>query len=512
MADPEAIFVHEPVNRFLQEIRFLCVIPEADGPIKCKLKHVNLQSNQTPEYRALSYTWGAPDPVQNITVNNQSFLVRQNLYDFLKAFRARLYRFRDCGDYEKEVQWLWIDQICIDQAVVEERNHQVEMMSDIYRRACYVYVWLGKSDNCIESVMKTIKADFRRYYDCDPATRKPGKLRKLDRNSDKSPPNELSGPALQHFFGNPYWLRLWIVQEIMLARYIRVICGETLLSWEELRRFCSSGLKWLPPEAALAVPPQVMWLTQHALSDRQFTYPSLLHAFGTSGCENPRDKVYALQGVVQRDNRAMIHYESSVNRVFRDAATAMNDTAIRTSRVRNGTDLSRINYMGSIKNVFLDAAVLWMKELEGVIHLEMIEAWIILRKEMGLRPITKSCAERSRLLEEVRATWSRLALLHLRLFIAKHLPHSTGTDDFGNNDPDIMPMDSERMEMLIAQLRTRYDALVKILRRIQHSIIPTHHPYQNNDLYYPENLMTQFGKPWYCDWLCSQPATVHIIP
>jgi hypothetical protein len=44
----------------------------------------------------------------------------------------------------------------------------------------------------------------------------------------------------------------------MLARYIRVICGETLLSWEELRRFCSSGLKQLSPEAALTVPPQVI--------------------------------------------------------------------------------------------------------------------------------------------------------------------------------------------------------------------------------------------------------------
>ncbi|RYO26326.1 hypothetical protein AA0111_g8312 [Alternaria arborescens] len=131
MTDSEVIFVHESVNRLSQEIRLICVIPEADGLITCKLKRVNLQSNKTPEYRALSYTWGAPDPVQKIAVNNQSFLVRQNLYDFLKAFRARLYRFQDCSNYENETQWLWIDQICIDQSIVEERNHQVEMMSDL---------------------------------------------------------------------------------------------------------------------------------------------------------------------------------------------------------------------------------------------------------------------------------------------------------------------------------------------------------------------------------------------
>jgi hypothetical protein len=170
MADSKGMFVHEPVDRSLQEIRLICVMPEADGPIECKFKHINLQSNPTPEYRALSYTWGAPNPVQEIIVNNQSLLVRQNLYDFLKAFRARLYRFRDYNDHEKEIQWLWIDQICIDQSVVEERNHQVEMMSDIYRRACYVYVWLGRSDDCIETVMKSLKADFRRYHDYNPAT------------------------------------------------------------------------------------------------------------------------------------------------------------------------------------------------------------------------------------------------------------------------------------------------------------------------------------------------------
>jgi hypothetical protein len=409
-------------------------------------------------------------------VNKQSFLVRQNLYDFLKAFRTRLYRFRDCGDYGNEVQWLWIDQICIDQSVVKERNHQVEMMSDIYRRASYVYVWLGKSDKCIESVMMTIKADFRHHYDCDPATGRSGKLGK------ESSTNKLSSPALQHFFGNPYWLRLWIVQEIMLAGYIRVICGETLLSWEELRRFCTSGLKRLPPEAAQAVPLQVMWLTQHALSDSQFTYPNLLHAFGTSGCENPRDKVYALQGVVQHGNRPIVHYERPVHEVFKDAAIAMMTTAIRTSRARNDTDLSRINYTKSVKNVFLDAAALWMKELEGLIHLEMIEAWIILRNEMGLPPIDESFAERSRLLKDVRAMWSCLAHFHLHLFLAKRQPQSTGIGNFENNDPDNMTLNSELTETLISQLRHHYDALVKILRGIKNSIVPPAYNHQDGGL------------------------------
>jgi uncharacterized membrane protein YqaE (UPF0057 family) len=306
----------------------------------------------------------------------------------------------------------------------------------------------------------------------------------------------------------------------MLARYIRVICGETLLSWEELRRFCSSGLERLYPEAALFVPPQVIWLTRHALSDKQFTYPSLLHAFGTSGCENPRDKVYALQGVVKRENRPIVRYESSVHDVFQDAVMAMIVTAIQVPQVRNGADLSRIDYMGSIKNVFLDAAALWMKEIEGVIHLEMIEAWIILRKEMGMDPIPESPSERSRLLEAVRAVWSDLAHFHLRIFLANNRLQSTDTDDLENNNLDNTILDSERLldserfDLLIIQLRHHYDDLVKIFRTIRNFILPPISVYmsENDGVWYPKALVTQFGRPSYCDWECSQPSTVHIIP
>jgi hypothetical protein len=523
MTEPEATFVHEPVNRRLQSIRLICVIPEADGLIKCKLKHVDLQSSQTPEYRALSYTWGPPHPVQKISLNNKLFLVRQNLYDFLEAFRIRLYRFQNCGHYGNETQWLWIDQICIDQSVVVERNHQVEMMSDIYRRASYVYVWLGRSDECIESVMKTIKADFRRYYDRDPIARELGrdKVAKQAKGftsgpDDESSTSKLSGPVLKQFFGNPYWLRLWIVQEIMLARYIRVMCGETLLSWEELRRFCSSGLTHLPPEAAQAVPSQVLWLTQHALSGQQFTYPSLLHAFGTSGCENPRDKVYALQGVVRCESRPVVQYESSVYSVFRDAAEAMVDTAVRDMQVRNDADLTSINYMAPLKDVFLDAAALWMKELESAIHLEMIEALIILDNEMGVSAIYERSEERSHDLQGVQATWSRLAEVEEHQFLRKHRPQFKGVNNLQRYTAYSLLLDPWLPQSLIAQLRNHYGALINLHRKIMLDVFLDD---TGNDLYYnktgPLELYHRYnvGSPHCCcHWPCSRPADVHIIP
>ncbi len=44
-------------------------------------------------------------------------------------------------------QWLWIDQICIQQSSITERNHQVLMMCDIYTNAESVIVLLRNGDN-----------------------------------------------------------------------------------------------------------------------------------------------------------------------------------------------------------------------------------------------------------------------------------------------------------------------------------------------------------------------------
>lgn len=38
---------------------------------------------------------------------------------------------------------LWIDALCINQADVEERSHQVSFMDEIYREAHTVLIWLG---------------------------------------------------------------------------------------------------------------------------------------------------------------------------------------------------------------------------------------------------------------------------------------------------------------------------------------------------------------------------------
>jgi hypothetical protein len=418
MAGSSAAFVHEPINQAVQEIRLISIIPEITGPIRCNLIHVNLQSNPTPEYRALSYVWGPPSPVQEIQVNGHRFLVRQNLYDFTYAFRERLYKFRGGNGYEDEVQWLWIDQVCINQALTGERNHQVKMMSDIYRRATYVYVWLGKSDGSTEAVMRALKSSYRRYHDSESLTKRSKTSSKMSRDGTSTQAEDsiwtsALRSALRHFFGNPYWLRLWIVQEIMLARYIRVICGETLLSWDELKRFCSSTLTkvYLNGNVYLddVVPSQVKWLTDHALSARHYSYAELLLTFSASQCQNPQDRVFGLQGLIPDAERAEIDYGQPANQIFPETARAFVRSANSMPQPPFKRSLGSLDYKKAKETFFSDATVILMQEHEYGLRLHLVHVLMTLGDNMDM-----SCSERPDAkemvlaLEAIRAMWQKV--------------------------------------------------------------------------------------------------------
>jgi Heterokaryon incompatibility protein (HET) len=122
-------FQYEPLDLIKEQIRVISIDYTQEGFL-CSTKTVSLRSSSL-SFVALSYTWGSRLPLFSITIDGKDFRVRQNLYDFLCHFRL------------PENQYLWVDQIGIDQSNVLERNHQVELMSSIYQKASEVLVWPG---------------------------------------------------------------------------------------------------------------------------------------------------------------------------------------------------------------------------------------------------------------------------------------------------------------------------------------------------------------------------------
>jgi hypothetical protein len=90
-------------------------------------------------------------------------------------------------------------------------------MSKIYSKADLVLVWLGQD------------AD-----DSSLATRNIATANHIVTEQDVR--------ALISLLSRPYWTRMWIVQEVILAHGIYLLCGQDLISWNALRRYAKMCL------------------------------------------------------------------------------------------------------------------------------------------------------------------------------------------------------------------------------------------------------------------------------
>lgn len=132
-------FQHKPLDLSRRQIR-LVRLRRQDGSsqhnsrLRCEVQHFDMDDPDMPAYRALSYVWGNKSPHFYLRINDEWYVVRRNLYDFLCELQDR----------EQREDWFWVDQLCIAQYRTEERNHQVSLMAEIFKRAKSVVAWLGK--------------------------------------------------------------------------------------------------------------------------------------------------------------------------------------------------------------------------------------------------------------------------------------------------------------------------------------------------------------------------------
>ena len=121
--------------------------------------------------------------------------VSENLWQFLNVWRSSQY-----AEHR-----IFIDQICVDQANEQERNHQVSIMGEVFRGAATVHVWLGQATTGSDAAMQLMRRIPCRLADEEPLlpSLDQDELTYLDtaRKALKQP--------LEALFTRPYWSRLW---------------------------------------------------------------------------------------------------------------------------------------------------------------------------------------------------------------------------------------------------------------------------------------------------------------
>ncbi|KAF2108930.1 heterokaryon incompatibility protein-domain-containing protein [Lophiotrema nucula] len=219
----DSVYTGLQLDQTKRELRLLhFTFPEKDSgiqaiadtePLHVILEKVSLDDKATPdkaasEFIALSYVWGDADDQREIYVNGHAIWITRNLDSALRAY-ARIYLNMASRDPEKteDILPLWADGICIDQGSKDERGHQVSLMLSIYAAASFVFVWLGEGNVTTRLAIKLLK--------------------ELAHPSDHFDAKRVQWQALFQFLQNPWFTRLWVVQEFAAARPLSILmwCG-----------------------------------------------------------------------------------------------------------------------------------------------------------------------------------------------------------------------------------------------------------------------------------------------
>ncbi|KAF2263421.1 HET-domain-containing protein [Lojkania enalia] len=203
-------------------IRVMKLLPGlGDNLIKCHLSVV--ERAQTPEFEALSYVWGDPTIRQSIYCNKKRLDIPVSLYQALRRIR----------DPERP-KWLFADAICIDQANVKERGHQVKQMGWIYSNAKSVLVWLGPENpfeafNNIQEYMKNILDQLLNRVR---RNRRGIEAFFAEHELDRREHDFYS--ALSTLFSLPWFTRLWVIQEAGLGKSVQALFGDVQMDFDIL--------------------------------------------------------------------------------------------------------------------------------------------------------------------------------------------------------------------------------------------------------------------------------------
>ena len=313
----QAAMEYTELNTLKKEIRLLNLAPKypaSDTPkdlenieglqpppdICCTLRVVSLFDQL--QYEALSYVWGERDTGISILVNGKAVQVTKNLHTALRYLQ----------DDDRE-RVLWIDALCINQFDSQERSHQIGYMRDIYMQAFSVTAWLGEKWEGYErsfEIMRRIAQNPDLHL--DPSLEPHFELEGLDLRS------EIIQEQLIVFFTQPWWTRVWTVQEYVLAREIKFQCERHRFSSATLRDFvlntfahevkcCVNELSLIEVnkqfgKSVYGYLNRFVYLEMPRQPSFEKNFLSTLFMFQERVSSDPRDKLYGFLGLGSSDD------------------------------------------------------------------------------------------------------------------------------------------------------------------------------------------------------------------
>jgi hypothetical protein len=322
---PVEPYVYEPLLPGYIRILYLTSSPSqpftaSNQQLSFSLKSISLTNTsdtQHVEYDSLSYAWGDPsDETYPLICDGRVIQIQRNLYIALPYLMRR-----------PSNRPMWIDAVCIDQKDTSEKLVQIGMMSDVYRRATKVWIWLKPAPPELLEAAKEAVGYISRIgqagidsYQLEEGT--------FTTNQLGLPPS--SSPAWNIIIGileAPWFTRMWIIQEFALAKSVTFLFGDHVISSENLqaannllhtpRRILDNEGRDLVMQLDNSGPCAMPFFCrdQYLKHSRDSFDAAGLIIFLTMGqrCYDPRDRVFALLGLFEHEELSGFRFDNKTS-------------------------------------------------------------------------------------------------------------------------------------------------------------------------------------------------------
>ena len=291
---------HHPASAYLSlaegEFRILSLAPGGQKD-EVVVSFLPAAVGNPPSYTAISHLWGGGQQssvkISLLDTHHKSHFVyiRGNLYAALQNLR---HRFRPT--------LLWVDALCVDRSSPEDTNNNMAMKRFIFRNAQNVCFWLSDKD-----------PNFKAAFNFIPHILDIAGIDKLLQNKE----SVAGWVAFVALLRNPIFSRLWLIQELALARNATLHAGHLATHYldfvDAMSIFLSCRLeiskllrkhnvdpkdlfdhKTAATEQFVMLTTKALRITATGKTHRQFTLESLVLQTKEFVVSHPHDRIYSL--------------------------------------------------------------------------------------------------------------------------------------------------------------------------------------------------------------------------
>ncbi|KIM98489.1 hypothetical protein OIDMADRAFT_128054, partial [Oidiodendron maius Zn] len=206
---------------------------------------------------------------------------------------------------------IWVDAVCINQEDNREKSQQIRLMSQIYKLALYVAVYLGNeaddSQLAIQLLGKLALANIG-LGGLEAAVLPPTLAKEWE--------------SVASLLDRPWFRRVWIIQEFIVGAQVAMICGEIITGWEDSDYRGTEGLR---KQSRLNALNAIIRIGRERIQSSVLEHGekspllTLLKLFSVTEATQPRDHLFALLGLASdtEDKSFDPDYEAPLGEIIR---------------------------------------------------------------------------------------------------------------------------------------------------------------------------------------------------